>query len=151
MWIHWPFFPKTWTKGHWPLDDLWPHVCWGHTCDSTQGSLSPSPMGIYQCMWIQWSILQITTYIHTYTYIHTTYILRTYYVQNEWLHSLLLNSVQARQKARPFTTYTYGRFLRKWSKKNPLASFFESLFSNLSFCLLECTHLEVYRCKIATP
>ena len=33
-------------------------------------------------------------HIHT----HTTYILRTYYVQNEWSHSLLLNSVQARQK-----------------------------------------------------
>ena len=32
---------------------------------------------------------------HTYTYyIHT----HTYYVQNEWSHSLLLNSVQARQK-----------------------------------------------------
>ena len=76
MWIHWPFFPKTWTKGHWPLDDLWPHVCWGHMCDSTQGSLCPSPMTIHQCMWIQWSILQITTYIHT----HTTYILRTYYI-----------------------------------------------------------------------
>ena len=72
MWIHWPFFPKTWTKGHWPLDDLWPHVCWGHMCDSTQGSLCPSPMGIHQCMWIQWSILQITTYIRTY-YVHTTY------------------------------------------------------------------------------
>ena len=71
MWIHWPFFPKTWTKGHWPLDDLWPHVCWGHMCDSTQGSLCPSPMTIHQCMWIQWSILQNTTYIH---------ILRTYYV-----------------------------------------------------------------------
>ena len=93
MWIYWPFFPKTWTKGHWPLDDLWPHVCWGHMCDSTQRSLCPSPMGIHQCMWIQWSILQITTYIHTHTY-----ILRTYYVQNEWSHSLLLNSVQARQK-----------------------------------------------------
>ena len=39
-----------------------------------------------------------TTYIHTYyMYIHTTYILRTYYVQNERSHSLLLNSVQARQ------------------------------------------------------
>ena len=63
MWIHWPFFPKTWTKGHWPLDDLWPHVCWGHMCDSTQGSLCPSPMTIHQCMWIQWSILQNTTYI----------------------------------------------------------------------------------------
>ena len=93
MWIHWPFFPKTWTKGHWPLDDLWPHVCWGHMCDSTQGSLCPSPMTIHQCMWIQWSILQNTTYIHIHTYIHTTY-----YVQNEWSHSLLLNSVQARQK-----------------------------------------------------
>ena len=73
MWIHWSFLPKTWTKGHWPLHDLWPHVCWGHMCDSTQGSLCPSPMTIYQCMWIQWSILQITTYIlHTY-YVHTTY------------------------------------------------------------------------------
>ena len=79
MWIHWPFFPKTWTKGHWPLDDLWPHVCWGHMCDSTQGSLCPSPMTIHQCMWIQWSILQNTTYIHT-TYIHTTYILHTEWV-----------------------------------------------------------------------
>ena len=65
-------FPKTWTKGHWPLDDLWPHVCWGHMCDSTQGSLCPSPMTIHQCMWIQWSILQNTTYIHTYI-LHTTY------------------------------------------------------------------------------
>ena len=72
-------FPKTWTKGHWPLDDLWPHVCWGHMCDSTQGSLCPSPTTIDQCMWIQWSILQNTTYIHTHTY----------YVQNEWSHKSL--------------------------------------------------------------
>ena len=92
MWIHWPFFPKTWTKGHWPLDDLWPHVCWGHMCDSTQGSLCPSPITIHQCMWTQWSILKNTTYIHIHTHTHT------YYVQNEWSHSLLLNSVQARQK-----------------------------------------------------
>ena len=77
MWIHWLFFPKTWTKGHWPLDDLWPHVCWGHMCDATQGSLCPRPMTIHQCMWIQWSILQNTTYIHT----HTTYILRTMYIR----------------------------------------------------------------------
>ena len=83
MWIHWPFFPKTWTKGHWPLDDLWPHVCWGHMCDSTQGSLCPSPMTIHQCMWIQWSILQITTYIHT----HTTYILHTTYRMSDHIVS----------------------------------------------------------------
>ena len=98
MWIHWPFFPKTWTKGHRPLDDLWPHVCWGHMCDSTQGSLCPSPKTIHQCMWIQWSILQNTTYIHI-PYILHTY---TYYIQNEWSHSLLLNSVQARQKTSMF-------------------------------------------------
>ena len=41
------FFAKTWTKGHWPLGDLWPHICWGHMCDSTQGSLCPSPMKIH--------------------------------------------------------------------------------------------------------
>ena len=87
MWIHWPFFPKTWTKGHWPLDDLWPHVCWGHMCDSTQGSLCPSPMTIHQCMWIQWSILENTTYIHTYTYIH---ILHT-----EWVITYSLTEISS--------------------------------------------------------
>ena len=51
-------FAKTWTKGHWPLDDLWPHICWGLMCDSTQGSLCPSPMKIHQSMRIQWIILQ---------------------------------------------------------------------------------------------
>ena len=66
---------KTWSKGHWPLDDLWPHICWGHMCDSTQGSLCPSPMGIHQCMRIQWSILQKNYHIHTHTtYIHILYI-----------------------------------------------------------------------------
>ena len=53
-------FAKTWTKGHWPLDDLWPHICWGLMCDSTQGSLCPSPMKIHQSMWIQWPFLQKT-------------------------------------------------------------------------------------------
>ena len=43
-----------WEKGHWPLDDCWPQGCWGHMCDSTQGSLCPSPMKIHQSMWIQW-------------------------------------------------------------------------------------------------
>ena len=47
-------FSKTSTKGHWPLDDLWPPVCWGHICDSSQGSLWPSHMKVHQSMWIQW-------------------------------------------------------------------------------------------------
>ena len=49
-------FSKTWTKGHCTLDDLWPQVCWGHMCDSTQGSLYSSPMKIHQRMWIQWPL-----------------------------------------------------------------------------------------------
>ena len=49
-----PIPAKTWTKGHWPLDDRWPQVCWGHMCDSTQGSLYPSPIKIHRSMWIQW-------------------------------------------------------------------------------------------------
>ena len=28
-------YVKTWTKGHWPLDELWPQICSGHMCDST--------------------------------------------------------------------------------------------------------------------
>ena len=53
-------FAKTWIKSHWPLDDLWPHICWGLMCDSTQGSLCRSPMRIHQSMWIQWPFLQKT-------------------------------------------------------------------------------------------
>ena len=52
------FFSKSWTKGDWPLDDLWPQVYWGHMCDSTQGSLCPSLIKIYQSVWIQWPSFQ---------------------------------------------------------------------------------------------
>ena len=35
-------FAKTWTKGHWPLDDLWPHICWGLMCDYSRIFVSKS-------------------------------------------------------------------------------------------------------------
>ena len=67
------------------------------------------------CVQVPWQYINVCGYSdqfckipHTYTYIHihTAYILRTYYIhttrtyyaQKEWSHSLLLNSVQARQK-----------------------------------------------------
>ena len=53
-------FAKSWTKGHWPLHDLWPQICWGLMCGSTQGSLCQSPMKIHKSMWIQWPFLQKT-------------------------------------------------------------------------------------------
>ena len=90
---------KPWTKGHWPLDELWPHVCWVHMCYSTQRSLCPSPMGIHQCMWIQWSILQNTTcYLHAHTY-----ILRT-----EWVITYSLFIHNARYRTVFFTHYFSG-------------------------------------------
>ena len=49
-------FSKNLNQRSLTLDDLWPHICWCHMCDSTQGSLCLSPMGTHQCMWIQWSI-----------------------------------------------------------------------------------------------
>ena len=103
MWIHWPFFSKTWTKGHWPLDDLWPQ--------SVEITCVTLPKD--QCIQVPWQYINVCGYSdqfckipHTYTYIHilhayTYYIHTTYYVQNEWSHSLLLNSVQARQKLLP--------------------------------------------------
>jgi hypothetical protein len=34
----------------WPLDDLWPHPCWGHMCASIQRSLCTTPIEIHQGM-----------------------------------------------------------------------------------------------------
>ena len=57
------------------------------------------------CVQVPWEYINVCGYSDQFCkfiYIHilrTTYIhTHTYYVQNEWSHSLLLNSVQARQK-----------------------------------------------------
>ena len=89
-------FAKTWTKGHWPLDDLWPHICWGYMCDCAHGSLCPSPMGIRQCMWIQLSILQKLP--HTYIHTHTTYILHTTYRISDHIVSQARQSLSGETK-----------------------------------------------------
>ena len=58
VWIQWHFFEKNLNQRsltpRWPLTPM----CWGHMCDSTQGSSCPSPMKIHQSMWIQWPFLQ---------------------------------------------------------------------------------------------
>ena len=40
----------------------WPHFCWGHMCDSTQGSFYLSPLKICQSMWIQWPFFKKKTW-----------------------------------------------------------------------------------------
>ena len=81
-------FAKTWTKGHWPLDDLWPHICWGHMWLYPRIIVSKSHgnTSMYVDRVINFSKIY---HIHTHTtYILHTYILRTYYVQNQWSQSL---------------------------------------------------------------
>ena len=86
-------FAKTRTKGHWPLDDLWP----------TSAEVTCVTLPKNHCVQVPWEYINVCGYsdqfcqnyhIHT----HTTYILHTYYVQNQWSLSLFLNYVQARQK-----------------------------------------------------
>ena len=96
-------FQKINQKGQWPQDDLWLHFCWGHMCDSTQGLLYPSSMKIHQSMWIQWLFFKnLVTKGQRKLFLSNTHMGHTYYVQNEWSHSLLLNKVQARQKAEKY-------------------------------------------------
>ena len=70
MWIHWPFFPKTWTKGHWPLDDLWPM--------SVEVTCVTLPKD--HCVQVPWQYINVCGYSDQFCKIpHTYYILRTYY------------------------------------------------------------------------
>ena len=154
MWIQWPF-SKTWTKGYWPLDDLWPQVCWGHMCDSTEGSLCPSPvkkhqsmwicgysdpffknlnqksltphllrsyvwlypspMGIHQWIWIQWSILQNLPRLLTTYYILCTEWVITYSF-SEQSSSLFLNKVPSIFFRGQIWFFQYLLYIRYWNK-----------------------------------
>ena len=59
MWIQFTIFSKNWNQRSmtpkWPLTSL---LLKSYVA-STWGSLCPYPMGVHQCMWIQWSSLQI--------------------------------------------------------------------------------------------
>ena len=91
MWIHWPFFPKNLNQRsftpRWPLTPcllrsyvwLYPRIIVSKSHDNTS-------------MYVD-TVINFAKY-----HIHTTYILL---LHTEWVntwHSLLLNSVQARQK-----------------------------------------------------
>ena len=97
-----------------PLDDLWPQICWGHMCSSIQGLLCRTTIKI-QSMWIQWPFFKnfnqrsLTLHDLWPTSIEVTYVTSPkdhcvqvpweyIHIQNEWLHGLFLNQVQARQK-----------------------------------------------------
>ena len=46
-------FAKTWTKGHWPLDDIWSHICWGHMCDVWHKD---------HCVQVPWKYIKVGLY-----------------------------------------------------------------------------------------
>ena len=105
-------FAKTWTTGHWPLDDLWPHICWGLMCDSTQGSLCPSPMKIHQSMWIQWPFLQKNMKQRSLTprWPLTPHLLRSHV----WLYSRIIVSKSHEHTSKYVDTVTV--FAKTWTK-----------------------------------
>ena len=108
MWIHWPFF----------FQKLEPKIIDPQMIfDPMSVEVTCVTLPKDHCVQVPWQYINVcgysdqfcnnTTYIHilctyyilrTYYTLRTYYILRTYYVQNEWSHSLLLNSVQARQR-----------------------------------------------------
>ena len=92
--IEWPFSSKTWTKVHWPLHGLWPHICWGHICVWLYPRINVSKFhgntSIYVDTVINFAKLtKITTYyrLHTSYYIlrahHTTYRM-SYHIVSFW-------------------------------------------------------------------
>ena len=72
MWIV-TLFSKTWTKGHWPLDDLWTHVCWGHIYVTLPKD---------HCVQVPWKYITVCGYSDQFYKIPHT----ADYVQNEWSH-----------------------------------------------------------------
>ena len=101
MWIHWPFFSKNLNQRsltpRWPLTPcllrshvwLYPRIIVSKSHDNTS---------MYVDTEINFAKYHIHTHTYTYYILRTYYKLQTYYVHNQWSHSLLLNSVQARQK-----------------------------------------------------
>ena len=105
-------FAKTWTKGHWPLDGLWRHICWGLMCDSTQGSLCPSPMKIHQSMWIQWPFCKKLEPDGSLTprWPLTPHLLRSHV----WLYPMIIVSKSHENTSKYVDTVTL--FAKTWTK-----------------------------------
>ena len=99
------------------------------------------------CFQVPWEYINLCGYsdqffkyniLHTYIHIHTYYIHNN--VQNEWSHRLVLNTVQARQKAPD--THQKCQIMQVWKKSksfqhfSPLSLYyhielnFHNLFSN---------------------
>ena len=81
------------------------------------------------CVQVPWQYINVRGYSDQFCKIpHTyTYILHTYYVQNEWSHSLLLNSVQARQllnSVQARQKLKVGIYIRHFDKLFPLCYYY---------------------------
>ena len=74
-----PFFKNLYQRSLTPRWALTPHLLRSHVWLYPRFTVSNS-MGIHQCMWIQWSILQNTTY-----YLHTTYTRYIPVLRTEWV------------------------------------------------------------------
>ena len=139
-------FAKTWTKGHWPLDDLWPHICWGHMCDSTQRSFPWEYINVcgYRDQFCKLPHTYTTYILHTY-YVHTTYRISDHIVsfwttfrrdKRGWFLSKFTHILQTQ-------TYLGGQIWGKTSQNSCLGADFyiitkmclEGIFQNHCSCM----------------
>ena len=125
---NWPFFKNLSQKVNnpkWPLDDLWPHICWCLMCDSTQGSLCPTPMVIHQIMWIQWLFFKnLTKKSMTPRRPLTPCVLRSHVwfypriivFKSHWNTSMYVDTVINSAKYHIHTTYEWTYYVQnEWS------------------------------------
>ena len=72
---------KTWTKGHWPLDDLWPHICWGLMGGTTLNQL---PIGLH---------VEILNFNGRFEAYWATFGMLSWYqsIQNRWKFNICFN------------------------------------------------------------
>ena len=55
-------FQKMWPKGYWPQDELWPHFCWGHTCDPKAVEVTCVTLPKDHCVQVPWKYIKVSGY-----------------------------------------------------------------------------------------
>ena len=88
-------FAKTWTKGHWPLDYLRPHICWGH--------MSCVTLPKDHCVQVPWEYITVCEYSDQFCKLPHTHT--TYYIG--LLHTEWVITYHAYRKARRKSLLTF--------------------------------------------
>ena len=116
------YTPITWGYPNTPSigDMLLNAFIWHFRSHAGNAQMGTSPVGSVSTFPLAESDVcpRFTPFTNAPPYIHT----HTYYVQNEWSHSLLLNSVQARQKEKNWCSLVMHKYAWKTQSYTPTHS-----------------------------